>query len=180
MQSYLAFMFPIKRDPYGHSYLRHVVDRLAADIHLANSRFKFRNSEMKIENIDQIIRETRQRYGVELCLVGAIVNYEPAYNPNAVSTTGAMSVMALQPATTKRFGVTDRFDPQNNIDGGTRLILELLTQLQGNIALTVAGHNARDIAVRKYNGVPAYRETTDYVKYVSRIYDACKQQGEKQ
>jgi len=135
---------------------------------------------MKIENIDQIIRETRQRYGVELCLVGAIVNYEPAYNPNAVSTTGAMSVMALQPATTKRFGVTDRFDPQNNIDGGTRLILELLTQLQGNIALTVAGHNARDIAVRKYNGVPAYRETTDYVKYVSRIYDACKQQGEKQ
>jgi soluble lytic murein transglycosylase-like protein len=89
-----------------------------------------------------------------------------------------MGLMALQPATAKRFGVTDPFDPQNNIDGGTRLILELLMQFQGNIALTVAGYNAGDIAVRKYNGVPPYRETTDYVKYVSRIYDACKRQGE--
>ncbi len=179
LQSYIAFTFPIKQDRYKHSFSRHVVHRLDAFVRLLKSPFKFRNLVLPIETIHQSIENTCRKYQVDPFLVEAVVIYESGYNPNARSTTGAMGLMALMPGTARRLGVNDPFDPESNIDGGTRLICELLAQFGEDAALALAGYNAGEEAVKRHKGVPPYRETRDYVQHVSQIHRLCKLAREK-
>lgn len=177
-QSYLTFKFPVKPDRYQHSFSEHVGDRLVAYALLLRSPFKVENLGMKAETVTQLIREKSLKYQVDPCLVESIAIYESDLNPNNISTTGAMGLMALMPINVKRYGVEDPFNAASNLDGGTRLVRDLFQMFNGNIDLTLAGYNAGDEAIRNFNGVPPYRETTDYVKIVGQIYGLLKLRSE--
>ena len=88
--------------------------------------------------------------GVEPCLVHAVILYESGLYPNSISTTGAMGLMALQPATARTLSVKDPFDPSANVDGGTRLLKQLSEQFKGDVDLIHAGYNAGPDAVEKF------------------------------
>ena len=169
-QSYIAFAFPITPDRYQHSFFEHLVDRSIAYVKLLNSPANIRNTTIKSETVAEIVREKSQKYDVDPYLVESIVIYESNFNPNHISTTGAMGLMALMPITTKKYGVRDPFDPSNNIDGGTHLIRDLLDEFDGNVDLVLAAYNAGDLAVKQFRGIPPYTETTEYVKFVGEIY----------
>jgi soluble lytic murein transglycosylase-like protein len=103
-------------------------------------------------------------------LVHAIIKAESNGERKALSHKGAMGVMQLMPFTSKRMRVTDPFDPIENIEGGIKYIKELLVSFQGDLTNTVAAYNAGPAAVRKYGGVPPYRETRLYVRRVMDLY----------
>jgi soluble lytic murein transglycosylase-like protein len=105
--------------------------------------------------------------------------YESGYQVNTITTTGAMGLMALMPDTARRLGVEDPFEAEGNIDGGTRLIRELLAAFCGNVALALAAYNAGENAVRTFSGIPPFKETVDYVNHVTHIYNVCKLEEEQ-
>lgn len=172
--SYVSFYYPVKTDRYKHWFTEHMADRLIAYAHLYRSPWRRKNWKMPVEQILPIINAASARRGVEACLIQAVTLYESALNPNSISTTGAMGLMALQPATASALSVTDPFDPYANIDGGTRYLRQLSDRFNGDLNLILAGYNAGPDAVDKYQNVPPYRETMDYVAYVGGIYRLCK------
>lgn len=121
---------------------------------------------------DLIIAEASQQYGVDEDLIRSIMQAESAFDPFAVSRAGALGLMQLMPAISREFGVTNPFDPRQNIMAGTRLLSELLDMYNGNMKLAVASYNAGPTAVRKYGKrVPPFKETQNYVKKVTGLYE---------
>lgn len=115
---------------------------------------------------DRLIQTACQRYGVEFALVKAVIKAESAFNPGALSRAGARGLMQLMPATAAMHGVEDIHAPSDNIDGGVRHLRLLLNQFDGDISLAVAAYNAGAGAVTRYNGIPPYQETQQYVRRV--------------
>lgn len=109
---------------------------------------------------------------VEPALIRAVISAESGYNPSARSAAGAVGLMQLMPKTAERFGVTDRLDPVQSIQGGTRYLRVLLTKFNNNLSLAVAAYNAGETAVMKYGRkIPPYRETVAYVPKVMAYYN---------
>jgi soluble lytic murein transglycosylase-like protein len=98
------------------------------------------------------------------------MHQESSFKLRAISPKGARGLMQLMPGTAVRFGVTNIFDPQQNIEGGSRYLKFLLDRFDGDLSLTLAGYNAGEGAVDKYDGVPPYNETQNYVKIISQRY----------
>ena len=117
---------------------------------------------------DELIHSTASRYGVEPELVKAVVRAESNFNRNAVSHRGARGLMQLMPRTARSYGVRNLHDPKENIQGGVRHLRRLLDHFK-NVRLAVAAYNAGAGAVRRYRGVPPYRETLRYVEKVLRF-----------
>jgi soluble lytic murein transglycosylase len=103
-------------------------------------------------------------------LVRAIVQVESGYNHRARSHKGAMGLMQLMPATASQLRVSDPYDPDENVRGGTQYLRHLVDRFAGRLDLAVAAYNAGPGAVERYNGIPPYRETRDYVKRVLALY----------
>ncbi|TDK27506.1 lytic transglycosylase domain-containing protein [Luteimonas aestuarii] len=108
-----------------------------------------------------------RKFGVEEAVVRAIMHAESAFNPNALSRAGAQGLMQLMPATARRFGVTNAFDPVQNIHGGVEYLAWLLKRFNGDLTLAAAGYNAGEGAVDRHRGVPPYNETQRYVQRVA-------------
>ncbi len=125
--------------------------------------------------IDQIASEQ----GVESHLVHSVIRAESNYNPAAVSPKGAQGIMQLIPSTARRFGVANAFDPSENIRGGVRYLRFLLDYYQGDYPKTIAAYNAGEAAVDKYNGIPPYAETQNYVYQVAKNLKAARQTAAK-
>ena len=118
-----------------------------------------------------LIEQTAYRHQVDAKLVHAVIQTESAYNSSAQSPKGAVGLMQLMPDTARRFGVTDRNDPDQNIEGGTRYLKHLITLFNPNLDLAVAAYNAGENAVIRYNNsIPPYPETQNYVKQVLALY----------
>jgi soluble lytic murein transglycosylase-like protein len=115
------------------------------------------------------IRAASKAYGVEEAVVRAIIHAESAYRPHVQSNKGAQGLMQLIPATARRFGVSDSFDPAQNIDGGVQYLAWLLKRYGQDVTLASAAYNAGEGAVDKYGGVPPYRETQNYVIRVGQL-----------
>jgi hypothetical protein len=115
------------------------------------------------------VRAAATEFGVDEAVVRAIIHAESAFRPNAVSHAGAQGLMQLIPATASRFGVSDVFDPNQNIRGGVQYLAWLLKRYEGNLTLAAAGYNAGEGAVDRHGGVPPYAETQRYVERVGTL-----------
>lgn len=114
---------------------------------------------------DAIFEEASRTYGVSKSLLIAVAKAESNFNPNDVSHAGASGIMQLMPGTAKSLGVKNVFDPYENIMGGAKLLRDNIKSF-GSVPLALAAYNAGPGAVKKYNGVPPYKETQNYVKKI--------------
>jgi len=115
----------------------------------------------------EIIDKVSAEQGVSPKLVRALIQVESAYHERARSPKGAMGLMQLMPATAKQYAVADPFDPASNIEAGIKHLKSLLERLP--VALALAAYNAGEAAVQRFNGIPPYRETQDYVSRILRL-----------
>ncbi len=123
--------------------------------------------------IDSYIVTSSRRYNIDPLLIYSQMHQESAFKQRARSHKGASGLMQLMPATARRFGVTDIYDPKQNIDAGVKYMRWLLDKFNGNVVLALAGYNAGEGAVMKYGWqVPPYNETRDYVAKITRKYNA--------
>jgi soluble lytic murein transglycosylase-like protein len=118
-----------------------------------------------------MMHDAGRQHGVDPRLIAAVVRRESAFNPKAVSPVGARGLMQLMPATARFLGVKDSFDARQNIFAGTKYLRTLLDTFNGDLDLTLAAYNAGPGAVRKYKGVPPYRETRAYVASIRSNYE---------
>ena len=122
--------------------------------------------------IDGYILDSTARYNIDPLLVYSTMSQESSFKPQAVSYKGARGLMQLMPATAIRFGVTNIFDPKQNIEGGVRYLRFLLDTFNGDVRLALAGYNAGEGAVIKYGyAIPPYAETQNYVARISARYE---------
>jgi len=115
----------------------------------------------------EIIDKVSAEQNVPAKLVRAVIQVESAYHERARSPKGAMGLMQLMPATAKQYAVADPFDPAANIEGGVKHLKSLMQRLP--VALALAAYNAGEAAVQRFNGIPPYRETQDYVARILRL-----------
>jgi hypothetical protein len=136
-------------------------------------------SANRIENatIKDIVRRYSSIYGLEDSLIYAVIKAESAFNPTAVSSAGARGLMQLMPGTALEMGVDNIFDPWQNVAGGTQYLAKMMEIFGGKKHLAVAAYNAGPENVKKYNGIPPFEETQNYVKYVLKCEQAYKKNG---
>lgn len=118
------------------------------------------------EGINSLISGVADKYNLDPALLKAVVKVESHFNPRAVSPAGAMGLMQLMPKTAAALGVKDAFNVQENLEGGARYLKSMLDRFRGDVNLALAAYNAGPGAVKKYGGVPPYRETMEYVRRV--------------
>lgn len=121
---------------------------------------------------DQLITEAAKKFDVDAALISAVIKAESDFKAREISNKGARGLMQLMPATAERFAVRNSFDPKGNITGGVQYLRWLLDTFSGDINLAVAAYNAGEGNVWKYNGVPPFRETINYIKRIARFYTA--------
>lgn len=121
-------------------------------------------------DIDTLIEQYSAKNGLDSAFVKAVIKQESGFQPKVTSSCGAMGLMQLMPATANSLGVTDAYDPEQNIAGGTKYLKGLLDRFGGDKSLALAAYNAGPNAVRKYNGIPPYKETQNYVKNIMSMY----------
>lgn len=120
-------------------------------------------TQEKTRTLNDIFEEASKKYDVPLNLLKAVAMQESSFKTDAVSHAGAQGLMQLMPATARELGVTDSFDPEQNVMGGAKYLSQMLKKYNGNVKLALAAYNAGSNNVAKYGGVPPFKETQDYV-----------------
>jgi soluble lytic murein transglycosylase-like protein len=122
------------------------------------------------DGAEKLVKEASERHNVDPALVRAVIQTESNWNPSAYSRKGAGGLMQLIPTTAQRYGANDIFNPQQNVDAGVRHLKSLLERYNGNLELALAAYNAGEGAVDRAHGIPAFRETQNYVQKVQNAY----------
>ncbi len=125
----------------------------------------FTGTQLK-DKYNSLIHSIAQKYRVEDKLIHSIIRAESNYNQWAVSSKGALGLMQLMPDTAVQYGVNNVFDPRDNIEGGVKYLKDLIRLFSGRTDLVLAAYNAGQHAVKKYNGIPPYPETRNYIKKI--------------
>ncbi len=137
----------------------------------SKSKIAIKDFDKNRTRFTSAIKQYADRYKLPQSLLHAVITAESAYDPEAVSRAGAVGLMQLMPETAKRYGVANRRNPSDNINGGTRYLRDLLAMFNNNVQLALAAYNAGENAVKKYgNKIPPYAETQNYVKKVVSLY----------
>lgn len=136
-------------------------------IEIESSRFHTTLSERELE---PVIRRHSSQHQLHPALIRAIIKAESDFDPRAVSRSGAIGLMQLMPQTAVRLDVRDMYDPDDNVGGGTKYLRQLLDRFHGNLPLALAAYNAGENAVDRYQTLPPYDETRQYVRKVLRYY----------
>lgn len=152
----------------GRSYAR-ISDSSGAVVQYSGTVARASRSSNR-NTFDIMIESIADKYGIERGLVKAIMHTESSFNPYAKSPVGAQGLMQLMPATARRFKVANSYDPQQNIEGGVKYLKWLMKRFDGNVSLVLAAYNAGEGNVDKYNGIPPFKETQNYVKRVLERY----------
>lgn len=134
--------------------------------HYAARRTLRAKRQMRV--LSSVIYHQSKKYDIDESLVKAVIYTESYFNPNATSHKGASGLMQLMPATAEKYGVSDLYNPRQNIIAGIKHIRYLMTLFPDNLKHVIAAYNAGENAVNKYNGIPPYRETQGYVKKVMK------------
>lgn len=129
------------------------------------------------EAYDDIIREAAAEYELDPDLIRAVMQTESAFDPLVVSRAGAEGLMQLMPELAAEMGVTDSFDPRENIMGGVRYLRRLLDVYDGDLSLALAGYNAGPGNVERYGGVPPFPETLKYVQTITLLLKRSRSSG---
>jgi soluble lytic murein transglycosylase-like protein len=122
------------------------------------------------DKLNRLVQKAAERHRLDPALVRAIVQAESGGNPRAISSKGAFGLMQLIPATAQRYGVSNVFDPAQNLDGGARYLRDLLDRFNGDVVKSLAAYNAGEGAVERFGGVPNYPETRHYVQRITNSY----------
>jgi soluble lytic murein transglycosylase-like protein len=124
---------------------------------------------------ENLVNRIAERHEVDRDLVHSVIREESNHNPMAISSKGALGLMQLDPATARRFGVLNIFDPAENVEGGVRYLKYLLNHYNGDQRLALAAYNAGEAAVERYGGMPPYPETRSYVYRVGKALNQAKE-----
>lgn len=116
--------------------------------------------------LEQYFQDAADTYGVDIQLLKAVAKQESNFDPTVVSSAGAVGIMQLMPSTAAELGVTNSYDPRENIMGGAKYLSQLLDTFQGDVSLSLAAYNAGTGNVKKYGGIPPFEETQNYVQNV--------------
>ena len=151
-------------DSAGSQYVRRIA--------MSSSR-SLRGFTTGDSTVDSYILSSSKRYAIDPLLVYAQMHQESAFKKKARSHKGASGLMQLMPATARRFGVTNIYDPKQNIDAGVKYMRWLIDKFNGDVVLALAGYNAGEGAVMKYGWrIPPYRETQEYVRRITSRYNS--------
>ncbi|WP_432822316.1 transglycosylase SLT domain-containing protein [Trichloromonas sp.] len=133
-------------------------------------RFFMKEKKQRAErsSVTDLILHYASVFNLDDSLVRAVIKVESDYNPNALSSKGAQGLMQLIPETARDMNVTDPFNPEDNIRGGSRYLRLMLDQFDGSLELALAAYNAGPGAVRRYGGIPPFEETRNYVEKVKK------------
>jgi hypothetical protein len=155
-------------EPNGSISLTNVPsDSRYRKIEIESSRFHTTLSEQELE---PVIRRHSSRHQLHPALIRAVIKAESDFDPRAVSRSGAIGLMQLMPQTAVRLDVRDMYDPDDNVGGGTKYLRQLLDRFHGNLPLALAAYNAGENAVDRYQALPPFDETRQYVRKVLRYY----------
>ena len=124
------------------------------------------------EAYDDLIQEAAREHNLDPALIRAVMQTESGFDPTVVSPAGAIGLMQLMPALAEELGVTDARDPRENVMAGAKYLRQLLTANRGNVALTLASYNAGPGNVKRYKGIPPFKETRGYVRKITNLLEA--------
>lgn len=119
---------------------------------------------------DHVISEASKKHGVSFSLLKALIKTESDFDPRAVSKAGAMGLMQIMPENIRRLEIKDPFDPKDNVMGGARYLKQLINRFNGKLHLALAAYNAGPGVVEKYQRIPPFQETENFVKQVMEYY----------
>jgi soluble lytic murein transglycosylase-like protein len=152
------------KEPLGVAFSYYRVDCYACQ---PDSLLNWRKVKLYFHPFKQTINDAATNHGVDPAYVRAVIHAESHFNPKAISKQGAQGLMQLMPATAKSLGVKDAFVAKQNIQGGVKHLARLLKKYRGDMTLASAAYNAGEGAVKKYGGIPPFKETEVYVERVN-------------
>jgi soluble lytic murein transglycosylase-like protein len=153
----------------GRILMRSSVETSTDNFRAATGTTDVVKDEKDPSRFDHIIEEAAALYGVNSALVKAIIQAESRFNPLAVSPVGAKGLMQLMPIIAKEYGASNPLDAKENIFAGVKYLSQLLDRYNGNVSLALAGYNAGPTAVKRFRGIPPYRETRGYVRKIQNL-----------